>query len=308
MPRLVLSLVAVLLVGCPADGSDDDDTTASSEDRPCSSWSPAVSLATVDDGELDEISGLVASRRTSGVFWVHEDSGSSPVLTALDRAGRTLGTLTLEGVGALDSEDLALGSCADGTDDWCLVLGDFGDNTLTRTDYSLFRVREPDLADEDRPFDLSLTPEQLVYTYPEGSQNAEALVLEPDGVPVVITKREDGDAWLYRLPAVWSGPVAADRVATLAMGPTGGLVDTVTGSDLSPDGDRLLLRTYTYARHYDVSDDGLDGVSQAATRELLVGAELQGETIAWDDDERSVLHVGEAENATLWHLECTSSP
>jgi len=308
--RLLL-LLALLLPGCPAPADDDDATEPETPEPPCARWNAGEPQGTVEDEALDEISGLVASRQTPGALWVHEDSGAGPVLFALNASGRTVAELTLEGAPSADWEDLALGACAgdeptptDGGP-WCIVVADFGDNFESRDDIALLRFEEPevDLGAEE-PDELTADFEEIRTTYPEGPQNAEALVLEADGTPVVITKRTDGDAWLYRMPRAADDTTEPVRIATTTIGPVGGLIDTVTGADLTTDGTRLLLRTYAAGWLYDLGDDGLDGIHEDMQREVLVAPEPQGEAIAWSAFERDILHVSEAVAPPINRLSC----
>ena len=309
MIREMSPLLLFLLLGCPGEVIDDDDSTLpEAGPAPCYAWSQATSTGTVEDSGLAEISGVVASRANPGVLWVHQDSGDGALITALGQDGATLGVITLANVVPADHEDIALGACRDG-DGWCLLLGDFGDNGLQRDSYAIRRIDEPDVSGLKAPWALEVTPENLIYTYPEGPQNAEALAVSVRGEPIVITKRSDGNAWLYVLPASGWGEVReAERVATFAMGPDAGLIDSVTAADMTRDGASLLLRTYSYLRYYDLREHELSNIGSTTTRELLVGVEMQGEAVGWDDDERAVLHVGEATNATIYRLECTSPP
>ena len=128
----------------PASDTDEDaGETGEAESSRCSAWGAPDVVATVSDPELDEISGLVVSRRHAGVLWVHEDSGAGPVLTALTTDGASLATLTLRDASSVDWEDLAIAPCGESD---CLWVGDFGDNSERRTDVQLLRVQEPDLA------------------------------------------------------------------------------------------------------------------------------------------------------------------
>lgn len=300
-------LLAILLVGCTAAPSDDDDSaTPAPVEPPCGSWDPATVLGVVEDPSITEISGLVASRRNPGVLWVHEDSGAAAVLTALDRNGATLGTLRLDAP-ALDNEDLALGPCPD--DAWCLVLADIGDNAELRPTVALRRVVEPDLGDvsPDAPFELEAEPETVSVSYPDGPENAEGAVVTPEGDVIIVTKRNDGDAKLLRVPAAFDVDVA-EHVSTITIDPAGGLANTVTGSDLSQDGDRLLLRTYGGVYQVDLSDVGLAGAADGSVRVLPAAPEPQGEAVAWDADGRSVLQVSEATNPPLYWMRCASTP
>jgi hypothetical protein len=59
------------------------------------------------DPQLDEISGLAASRRHRGVLWVHDDGGNPERLFAVDLRGQRLATFRLEDVPKTDWEDIA---------------------------------------------------------------------------------------------------------------------------------------------------------------------------------------------------------
>ena len=79
------------------------------------------------DARLDEISGLVESHHTPGVFFVHNDSSDAPRFFALDRAGQVLAELVLATVPTLlDAEDIALGPGPGGES--FVYLGDTGNN------------------------------------------------------------------------------------------------------------------------------------------------------------------------------------
>ena len=312
MRRLLLLLLFALAACTPVTGDDDDSTDEPiTAEPPCTRWLGAEPQSYVLDPTLVEISGLVASRQTPGALWVHEDSGAGPELHALSPDGRTVAIVTLQGGPADDWEDLALGACVGApapTDGgpWCLVVGDIGDNPRSRPFVSLLTIEEPavDLGAESAER-IDLTPTVVTATYPGGPRDAEALVIEPDGTPVVISKRTDGFARLYRMPTEPSGqPTEALQIGETLIGPVGGLVDAVTAADLSIDGSRLLIRTYADGLLYDLGAGGLPGIDPAMQWSLPVAAEPQGEAIAWTDDERDILHVSEAVEPPLNRLVC----
>src|SRR3954470_12775279 len=70
---------------------------------------------------IREASGIVASRRHPGIFWVHNDSGNPPALYAIRRDGALVRAYRV-GVPNVDWEDIA----ADG--EGHLFLGDTGNN------------------------------------------------------------------------------------------------------------------------------------------------------------------------------------
>src|SRR3954469_24128737 len=70
---------------------------------------------------IREASGIVASRRHPGVFWVHGDSGTGPSLFAVRRDGSLVRSYTVK-VPNIDWEDISL------DDAGRLYLGDIGNN------------------------------------------------------------------------------------------------------------------------------------------------------------------------------------
>jgi hypothetical protein len=336
-PALLLLLAAtcLLLTGCPTDDDDvqiddddvqvDDDDSIDDDDQvddddqadddsapddddsgdpvtpPCISWGSPEVHSMVKDSDLNEISGLVASRRRDDLFWVLEDSPSPTVLTALDSDGHTLGTLSLEGVDNVDWEDLATGPCGAET---CLFVGDFGDNDDQRDDVAILRVVEPDQAGEG--WALSETPDVFPFSYAEGPRDAEALVVGPDGLPVVIDKVPGGRATLHRFTTMHAGaPTVLEELGSIVTGEEGaGLPALATAADLRPDGTRLLVRTYAELFEYALDGAGLDGAPVAKIEELPHGLELQGEAVAYSRDQRTIWHVSEGTNPTLFRVRC----
>jgi hypothetical protein len=272
-------------------GSAGDGGGGTGTDGPCSSFAPAVEMGAVADADLDELSGLVVSRQNPGVLWTHEDSGGAAVLYALDQSGLTVATLQIEGATNTDWEDLALGPCDAGT---CLYIGDTGDLGTDRSDFEVLVVPEPLL---DGTLDASAEAEHLPFRYPGDPEDSEALVVTPDGVPLVITKRSDATAGVYALAP---GATVLTWQADIPTGAEGeDLTARATAADLWPDGSALLLRTYLHLYQVDLSDPQAPGTPQ----ELDFALELQGEAVAWDPS-GGFWQVGEGGGATLWFTGC----
>jgi len=292
--------------GAPADDTpssdSSSDTSSETGDSPeategCTAWGTPEVVGEVSDSGLDEISGVVASRRQSGVLWVHEDSGAGPFITALSASGETLATVHLVGASSIDWEDIALAPCEGGD---CLWIGDFGDNDEDRDDTVLLRVPEPLLTHGGGA--LEATPEVFPFGYPEGPQNAEALVVNAEGVPYVLTKRTDASTRVYRVATDGSGE--ATHVATVSTGPTDGLSTSTTAADLWPNGSRLVVRGYLYSFELELGAEGMDGAADAPHTQVQTGVELQGEAIAYDAISNVIWHVGEGSRPPIWRIPC----
>src|SRR6185503_18599170 len=86
---------------------------------------PTKQLATIDDAEIAESSGLARCATRVDAVWTHNDSGDAPRLFLVSTAGKTLGRYDLEGATIFDWEDMAAFRRDDHN---YLVIGDIGDN------------------------------------------------------------------------------------------------------------------------------------------------------------------------------------
>jgi hypothetical protein len=277
----------------PDSGDTDDSGQTDTGERwiVCDDYATASSTGRVSDTSLEELSGLVVSRKNPGVLWAHEDSGNPAQLVALDTAGSTLATIDVAAEN-VDWEDLAVAPCGD---DWCLWIGDIGDLGAGREDFALLRVPEPDLATWAGD---TLVPEVFPFRYPDTPQDAEGLAIFADGTPLVVTKRSDATAGLY---ALHDGESLLEHLADVATGsPSEDLSARATAADLDPSGTRLLVRAYLHLREFDVTDPR----APVLLGERPFGLEVQGEAVAYDPIEGGYRQVAEGNRPALYHVPC----
>lgn len=281
-----------------AEAVADTASPIDSADAPapcgCEGYTGPASAGTISGGGINEISGLALGRASPDVIWTHNDSGDSARLFALDEKGAFLGELRVTGATAVDWEDIAVGPCEGAS---CIYVGDFGDNGMARTNDALYRIPEPKL--EAKPFAAqTVAAEKIPFTYPDGKWNAEALLVHPTtGEIVIVTK--GGSPGVYRFPAALAAgvPVVLTRVSTPA-----GLDGVVTGGDVSPCGDRALLRTYTSLFEYRITTLG-DGLASMPVK-VPVGKEAQGEAVTYRADGRGYYTASEGTSVPLLATAC----
>lgn len=241
----------------------------------------------------DEISGIVVSAVDPDVIWMVDDDPGTDALIAVRLDGTILGRATMAGVSGVNIEDLAAGPCEPGSTERCLYVGDIGDNVRARPTVLVHRLAEPDPA----LLPLAVEVDTATLTYPEQPVDAEALAVTPDGDVVVLSKRDQisfvfvadgfGDGVLQQV-ATLEIPEPNRPLLTLATGLA------LTGAELSPDGRRLLLRTYDSVVELTAPDDAdLAGVAEWSAVELPAGPEPQGEAVTYLADGRSVVTVSE---------------
>jgi hypothetical protein len=268
----------------------------------CANTLVATTPGTVASDSLDEISGIVASRRATGVFWVHNDSGDTARVFAIGADGRDLGEFALSGASAVDWEDIAAGPGPVAGVAY-LYLADIGDNAKSRASVQVYRVPEP-LVDSGilpGPPQTLTGVATLTFTYPDGPHDAEALIVDPTNGEVFVVTKDliGGVAQVFRAPANLAGgsTTALTQVATVSLG----FLHGVTGADVTPNGDVVALRTYLSVSLYPrpAGQSLAQAFSQAACAGASSASESQGEAIGFTRDGRGYVTVSEGVHPAL---------
>lgn len=248
-------------------------------------------MCAVGDERLAEISGIVTT--TTGYIAIN-DGGDELRTYVLDRTCKVTRVRSDSSVDPFDPEDLA--RSRDGT----LWIADIGDNDRERTSIAVHQLAP------------GATRAQLLrMTYPDGPHDAEALVMQPNGLAVVVTKEALGAAGVYRTRAVPRAgqTMAMTKVGSLTIEPTGteggppglgGVAQrVVTGAALSLDGKRMVVRTYTDAYEWDVSADVAGSIVKGTPRRTPLPGEQQGESITYSMDGATFVTVSEGSTSAI---------
>jgi hypothetical protein len=256
----------------------------------------------ITDPALTEISGIHTGVRNPGVWWVHNDSGDTARVFALDGTGAVRGTYSLTGATAVDWEDIAVvagPTPGSGT----IYAGDIGDNALARSEIQVYRVAEPEVPATGPAVTTALSGvETLHLTYPDGPHDAETLLVDPaTGDILVITKLLlGGTVGIYRAAA----PLAAGSTTQLTEVDTltypSGLANAVTGGDVSADGTAIVIRTYGNVRVYNRAGGAtLWGALRTPACTAPLPSEGQGEAVGFNPAATSLVTVSEGANQSL---------
>ena len=305
MTRQHLALAAVMLlagavVSCAQTSLPVGDTDV-----------PEI-VCVIQDARIVETSGIVASRRNPGCYYLHNDSGDGPRVFLIDRTGQTRLTIRLNGARAVDYEDIALAPGAQpGTFDICVA--DIGDNAAKRADLTIYRFPEPD-AKTTKPgttIDVSVTAYRVRYA--DGPANAEAFLVHPQtGDGYVLTKRKDGKTHVYKLAAPWyaDGQTELPRVHIVTLPPALLAARVVTAADISPDGRRVAVRCYLGGWEWQVpvGDAAFERLFDHAPEPLFLAPEQQGEALCYAADGKSILTISEGSSPPLHETSIPAQP
>lgn len=252
----------------------------------------------LEDRRITESSGLVASRSYPEILWTHNDSDDGPYLYALGVHGAAIGRWMVAGADALDWEDIAIGP-GPRTGRWYIYVGDIGDNETGRDHVVVYRVEEPD------PFTGATTtrPAQaLRLVYPDRPHDAEALLVHPvTGDLYIVTKDFSGLAIVFKAAAPLTRDNALVRLRRMDLD---GALGGITAGDISPDGTRLALATYSGAFEFYLPEDSssFDDIWIQEPRSIAIGGRAQGEAIAYGANGKSLFTTSEGRFSPLLRL------
>lgn len=264
----------------------------------CLTFGTPAQVGTIEATDLNGPSGMVASRANPGVLYAMRDLDlGRPVVFALTAAGKALATYSLTGVTTNDWEDISVGA-GPGAGSYIYV-GDIGDDAADRAQIQIYRFSEPAVSTTQAVAATAINTWQVLrLTYPDGAHNAETLMVDPTtGDMLIITKDNAGNSGVYRAtgntPA--DTPTALEKVATIQIAATGRGAQ-VTAGDISPNGDRVLLRTYTGILLWPRAATWA-ATFTAAPRMLAQPTEPQSEGLTFSADGRAWLSTGEQARA-----------
>ena len=298
--HLINILVAGWLLGicsCSSDSIQD-----ASENAP---FAAPYNSGAVNHDLLDEVSGLVASRKNPAALWVHNDSGHPAELYLISTQGQLLATYQLPHAEHFDWEDIAIGPGPVAGETY-LYLGDIGDNLLMYDEHYIHRFIEPTyIPTASLVVDTIAEYDQLSFFYPEGSVDAETLLIDPATQDLFVLTKEMSQIRVYRLryPLVPSLRQPAQRVATLPF-EGANLLDRLVGGDISADGQEILLKTYEHIRYWHRADTmiSLPSLLQLPADTLPYRAEPQGEAIGFAADGSGYYTLSERNFGRNLHL------
>lgn len=271
---------------------------------------PPTQIATLQDDNVKESSGLVLSRKNKNILFTINDSGSKPILYAYDLNGILRGEFDIRTAKNKDWESLAT---LNFNNEPHILVADVGDNDQKRKDVELYLIKEPTPPAKLLKGVIKIKLEsKMKITYEDGPQNCEAVAVDNTTNEILfISKIYGPKCAVYTLPTkLFALPSSinymkrenkdivhkAKRIATIN-------VNVATGADITEDGKHLVICTYVggYVYTRKSKESWADALKREPTL-FPLPLRKQGETIAFSPDAKSLYLTSEKLPVPVWQL------
>lgn len=268
-------------------------------------------VGTLANIEIDEASGMVASQRNPGHFWVINDSKDLNRMFLVSESGQGKAEFSLLGLENRDWE--AMGRWQNRTGQTYLYVADIGDNFSQNATYQVHRFLEPSLALTDPLRRVIHATQSVEFSLPDGSRDMECMLIDQkSGDLFFISKREDHKR-LYRISAdafAKSGIQRAEFISELNFSvPTSevGLLKQlyyITDGNVAFTNEEIIIRNYLEIYYWKKSPD--ESIADALRRKPRIVPSMlepQGEALAFDGLNKGYATISEiASFASPAHL------
>lgn len=299
------SLVCLIFSGCSSVFSSRNGNADNQNANFSQNYDKPKVIGKIDSNEIKESSGIAASKCQPDVFWTHNDSGDDAFIFALDKKGEKLGTWKVAGAKNVDWEDIAEIKTSNG--ECVLYIGDIGNNTRIRDEFTVYRVKEPQVSADNKssskknPAETE-SSEAIRFTYPDMRRDAETLMVHPNSGDIyILSKRLSGASAVYKLKSGFdinkTNKLEMITDFSVPAIPNGFL----TGGDISPDGTRVVICDYFNAYELVLPEKAknFDEIWKETPTTIELGAREQGEAVGYSADGKSIFATSEKKNAPL---------
>ena len=280
-----------------------------------------VAVGRFADIRIVESSGVEMAQPESGKdksqsIWTFNDSGGDSILFRVNFKGYTEATLRLKGARNRDWETMCAYSFQGRR---FIAIGDVGDNASKRKSCQIHVVEEPKVKlknpgkNEKRKIeDLKANVITIDFKYEDRAHNCEAMAYNVQDntfwlvEKVYVSDKRKTAPGIFALP----NPLTAKpkdrkkRKANTAKQIAEFPVRNVTGMAFSPDGKKLVIRSYFGASllRRPEGKTWLETVNETEPIALSLPLQSQGEAICFSADSESLLITSELKNAIIWQV------
>ncbi len=233
----------------------------------------------IDDGRIDEASGLVASRTFKNCFWTHNDSGDSARFFLINEKGKFMAQYHLPKVIARDIEDVTAGKWGENNENY-IFLADMGDNKAQYESCKIYAIPEPTKYSKKDQENAIKSYQTIEFTYEDGKRDAETLLFDHLTKDIYIVSKREKNVGVYKLayPQSTSKKNIAQKIATLPF-------TLAVAGDITLDGKSIVVKNYANIYYWERNPNQplANAFNKAPTRMPYI-YEPQGEAMTWATD------------------------
>ena len=257
----------------------------------------------LENAQLDEASGLAASRLNRGYLWSHNDSGDKNRIFLFDTYGKGKYEFTIQGAENRDWEDMAVVKESDGSA--TIYVADFGDNNAVYSSYAIYWFKEPVITASTPALNTITQVNKVTFTVSDGSRDMECLLVDQQTKDLFIISKRETQKHLYKIPAsnmVSGSSTKAEYLQTLdnISQPFSSAAQVIQGfyitaGSVSPDNTEILVKNYLEIYYWKRKEG--ETIPQALARQAKTvpyQMEPQGEGITFAEDGAGYYTISES--------------
>ncbi len=257
----------------------------------------------LENAQLDEASGLAASRLNRGYLWSHNDSGDKNRIFLFDTYGKGKYEFTIQGAENRDWEDMAVVKESDGSA--TIYVADFGDNNAVYSSYAIYWFKEPVITASTPALNTITQVNKVTFTVSDGSRDMECLLVDQQTKDLFIISKRETQKHLYKIPAsnmVSGSSTKAEYLQTLdnISQPFSSAAQVIQGfyitaGSVSPDNMEILVKNYLEIYYWKRKEG--ETIPQALARQAKTvpyQMEPQGEGITFAEDGAGYYTISES--------------
>lgn len=233
-------------------------------------------IATIENSQLYEVSGLEESYTNPGKFWTHNDSGFGPSIFLIDSKANITMEVELDGVKNRDWEEIVTTQEGDKT---YIYIAEIGDNRSKYKGLKIHRIEEPELESDAK---ITISKSEIVtmnFRYEEGARDAEALMFDYTTNEFVLVTKRESSALVYSFPFEPS----EESIQIKSKGKVPARL--FTSADMNTQGE-ILLKHYDSIYYWSESKrSALERILEWKPSTVEYQPEPQGEAICWYKDD-----------------------
>ena len=251
---------------------------------PSDSFENSQDLGIIENNQIKEASGMVASYRNKGSFWTHNDSGDKNRIFSLEANGKGIREFYLEGASNRDWEAISMAQFPEGS---FIYVGEIGDNNNEFAESAIYRVPEPEISSSTPQSNTLKNVQKITYKYSDGARDAEAFLIDQSSKDIYIISKRESSKRLYRLPfpQSYTQTMTAELVQELTFSVGSGTPFFIVDGNISVDNKEIIIKNYLQIFHWrrNTNESIPDALKRTPTT-LPYTAEPQGEAVCFAQD------------------------